>query len=298
MEKHLRSCWVRKVVCAILAILAFEGWSGIWYLTLSTVLAVNNAVWYISMSYAKGDHCTHAPFPSATEFTGSIPPGTKWFVKLDAKNGYFQLLMDEATMALTTFVVSQGWFQYCRAPMGLCSSGDEYCACGNAALCDIQGIKKIIDDILIHAKSIPELLDTVRWVVEWCREHQITLSKEKVQMGNTITFAGYILSDQGVCVDPDKLKAIRDFPEPTNITKLWSFLDLATQLGHFLPDLAHVFLTTPDTTQTSMSHGYGYQNTLLPWPRQKQPFSSLQKHITSTPRRRAIYSQMHHVDMV
>ncbi len=59
-------------------------------------------------------------------------------------------------------------------------------------------------------------------------------------MGNTITFAGYILSDQGVRVDPDKLKAMRDFPEPTNITKLRSFLGLATQLGHFLPDLAHV----------------------------------------------------------
>ncbi len=29
------------------------------------------------------------PFPSADEFTSSIPPGTKWFVKLDAKNGYF-----------------------------------------------------------------------------------------------------------------------------------------------------------------------------------------------------------------
>ena len=106
------------------------------------------------------------PFPSATEFTSSIPPGTKWFVKLDAKNGYFQLLMDEASMALTTFIVPQGWFQYCRAPMGLCSSGDEYCACGDTALRDIQGIKKIIDDILIHAKSIPELLDTVRQVFE------------------------------------------------------------------------------------------------------------------------------------
>ena len=120
------------------------------------------------------------PFPSATEFTSSIPPGTKWFVQLDAKNSYFQLLMDEASMVLTTFIVPQGRFQYCRAPMGLCSSGDEYCARGDAALHDIQGIKMIIDDILIHTKSIPKLLDTVRRVFERCREHQITLSKEKV----------------------------------------------------------------------------------------------------------------------
>ncbi len=151
-------------------------------------------------------------------------------------------------MALTTFIVLQGWFQYCHAPMGLCSSGDEYCACRDTALHDIQNIKKIIDDILIYAKSIPELLETVRKVFEQCCEHKITLSKDKVRMGNKITFAGYLLSDHGVRVNPDKLKAIQEFPEPENITKLRSFLGLANQLGHFIPDLAHV--TAP--LQTSL----------------------------------------------
>ncbi len=106
------------------------------------------------------------PFPSATEFTSSIPPGTKWFVRLDAKNRYFQLLMDEASMALTTFIVPQGRFEYWHTPKGLCSSGNEYCAHSDTALHNIQGIKKIIDDIFIHAKSITGLLDTVRRVFE------------------------------------------------------------------------------------------------------------------------------------
>ncbi len=88
--------------------------------------------------------------------------------------------------------------------------------------------------------TIRELLEMVRQVLERCWQHQITLSNENVCMGNTIRFAEYILSDQGVCIDPDKLKAIRDFLEPMNITKLQSFLGLANQLGHFLPDLAHV----------------------------------------------------------
>ncbi len=103
-------------------------------------------------------------FPSVSEFTSSILPGTKWFMKLDAKNGYFQL--HEESMTLTTFIIPQGQFQYCCAPMGLSSSGDEYWARGDAALHDIQGIKKIVDDILIHAKSVPELLQKVRKVFE------------------------------------------------------------------------------------------------------------------------------------
>ncbi len=140
-------------------------------------------------------------------------------------------------MALMTFIVPQGQFQYCCAPMGLSSSGDEYCTRGDTALCGIQNIKKIMDDILIHATAIPEILQKVQEVFERCRKHGITLSREKVRMGNEVKFAGYILSDKGVRVDPDKLKAIRDFPEPTNVTQLRSFLGLATQLGKFMPDL-------------------------------------------------------------
>ncbi len=126
--------------------------------------------------------------------------------------------------------------------MGLSSSGDEYCTRGDAALSGIKDIKKIVDDILIHTKTLPELLEKVRKVFERCPEHQITLSRE-VRMGNEIKFAGYTLSHQGVRVNTDKLKAIRDFPEPTNVTQLRSFLGLANQLGKFMPDLTQV--TTP-----------------------------------------------------
>lgn len=43
--------------------------------------------------------------------------------------------------------------------------------------------------------------------------------------------------------DPEKISAFRNFPQPTDVTSLRSFVGLANQLGHLIPDLAH--LTKP-----------------------------------------------------
>jgi hypothetical protein len=72
-----------------------------------------------------------------------------------------------------------------------------------------------------------------------CREHGITLGREKLKFAvNRAEFAGCIVSDQGISADPNKVKAIADFPRPTNIRELRSFLGLVNQLGEFSAEIA------------------------------------------------------------
>ena len=52
-----------------------------------------------------------------------------------------------------------GRYQYKRAPMGLISSGDKFCARTDRALADIPGVFKLVDDILVHGKDYGELLE-------------------------------------------------------------------------------------------------------------------------------------------
>jgi hypothetical protein len=58
-------------------------------------------------------------------------------------------------------------------------------------------------------------------------------------MGQSVHFAGHVITDKGVMPDPEMLKAIADFPTPKDVTALRSFLGLANQLSCFLPDAAH-----------------------------------------------------------
>ena len=53
-------------------------------------------------------------------------------------------------------------------------------------------------------------------------------------------FAGYQVGAEGVKPHTDRTRAIADFPKPKDISELRGFLGLVNQLGHFIPDLAHV----------------------------------------------------------
>jgi hypothetical protein len=179
------------------------------------------------------------PFPSPSDLSSSIPSTAKLFVVLDAVKGYWQVELDQESRALTTFLTPFGRFRYCRAPMGLNASGDEYCARGDRALSGLSGVRKIVDDIIIFASDLDELLVRTKEVLQRCKENSITLSLQKAQIGEKVKFAGFIVSSSGISPNPDKIAAISKFPVPSNVTDLRSFLGLANQLGQFIPDLAH-----------------------------------------------------------
>ena len=96
-----------------------------------------------------------------------------------------------------------------------------------------------MDDILIWAPSLTELHSRVFQVAKNCEKLNIVLSKRKFAIGQTIPFAGYIVSDQGIRPDPVRVDAIKKFPPPTNLTGIRSFLGLAQQLSFFIPDYSH-----------------------------------------------------------
>ena len=67
-------------------------------------------------------HPTPAPRDAVAEITGDA----KFFSTFDAANGYYQIPLSPASQHLTVFMTPWGRYKYLRAPMGLCSSSDEY----------------------------------------------------------------------------------------------------------------------------------------------------------------------------
>ncbi|KAG1706172.1 Carcinine transporter [Nymphon striatum] len=77
------------------------------------------------------------PFPTGLAIIHKLSSTSKWFAKLDAVSGYFQIPLDNESSILTTFLIPQGRFRYTRAPMGLNASGDEWCYRSDLALEDM-----------------------------------------------------------------------------------------------------------------------------------------------------------------
>ena len=87
--------------------------------------------------------------------------------------------------------------------MGLSSAGDEFCQWTDQALCGLDYLLKIVDDMLIQASSIELLVERVIEVLLRCRRAGIKLSLEKMEWGTSIKFAGFMVGADGVRPDPD-----------------------------------------------------------------------------------------------
>lgn len=54
--------------------------------------------------------------------------------------------------------------------------------------------------------------------MERCKERNITLNKDKIQLKMTeVRFLGHLLTANGVQADPEKVRAISDMPKPTDV---------------------------------------------------------------------------------
>jgi hypothetical protein len=64
---------------------------------------------------------------------------------------------------------------------------------------------------------------------------------EKISFGmNRVQYLGYIVDENGVHVDPAKIKFIHDWPTPTTLIDLRSFLGLANFYRQFMLGFSHI----------------------------------------------------------
>lgn len=112
------------------------------------------------------------PFPSVHDIVQSIPAGWHFFTKMDVTHGYFQLTLEDKSLTLMKFMLPSDRYSYSttRAPMGLSSSSDEWCYQSDSSIEGIQFAKKIVDDILVWADSMPQLLERVKMIAERCKQ--------------------------------------------------------------------------------------------------------------------------------
>ena len=183
------------------------------------------------------------PFLSAYDTIRQISPKAKVFGTLDAVMGYFQLELDEESSELTTFLTPYGKYKYNRSPMGCNASQDWWNKISDQVVIDHQEFSaKIVDDILVWAENFEQLYERMRKILLKCQQLGITISEKKMQVGKEVKFAGFLVTSEGIKPDPEKTRCLKEFPTPTDVTSLRSYIGLANQLGSFIPDLSQAMV--------------------------------------------------------
>ena len=165
---------------------------------------------------------------------------SKVFTKLDANSGFWQIPLDEESRLLTTFVTPFGRYCFNRLPFGISSAPEIFQRAMSRILEGLDGTVCHMDDILIHGET-QEIHDScVRKVLQRLKDAGVTLNDKCEFSKQRMKFLGHVISENGVEADPEKTKAIREFPRPTTVTELQRFNGMVNQLAKFLPNLATI----------------------------------------------------------
>jgi len=135
-----------------------------------------------------------------------------------------------------------------------------------------------LDDILIYRNMWVEHLQHIQQVLHSLRQHKLYSNLKKWSFSmDQVQYLDYIVDHNGVHVDPAKIQVIRDWPAPTKLTKIWSFLGLANFYRRFMLGFFHIAWALIQLTRGGGKEKFVWGLS------QQQAFDHLKKCLCSTP---------------
>ena len=153
------------------------------------------------------------------------------FRVFDATKGFFHLPIDALSRLLTVMLTPEGVYVFNVLAMGLCNAGDLFESALHNLLSGLPGVTNIAD-ILVYGSTQEEHDANVISFLQHCLEIDLHLNPDKVKINcKSVPFFGMILTVSGIKPDPKKVEAIHNWPTPTNVSELLSFLGSVNYLS-------------------------------------------------------------------
>jgi hypothetical protein len=219
------------------------------------------------------------PMPRIDETLDKLG-GASVYSSLDLNSGYFQLKIAESDMHKTAFTTPFGLYEFKVLGQGLANAPATFQAVMNRLFAPFLNkfVVVYLDDILIFSKTPEEHEEHVRAVLEILRRTRLYAKPSKCKFNlKEIKFLGHIVGNGGIRPDPEKINAVLNWPQPTDVKQLQQFLGLANYFRKFIQDYATVAGPLSDLMKkgTIVAEAWGKAQT--------ESFRLLRKALSSAP---------------
>lgn len=217
------------------------------------------------------------PLPRIEELFDRLR-GAKYFSKIDLRSGYHQVRIHPDDIHKTAFRTRYGHFEFLVLPFGLTNAPATFMHLMQSIFSPHLDhfVIVFLDDILIYSKSLDDHEKHVRCVLELLRKHHLYGKLSKCEFFKTsVSFLGHVVGERGISMEEDKVKAIREWPAPTNVRGIRSFLGLAGYYRRFVKDFSQI--ASPMTELLHNDRKFEWRS------EQQQSFDALKAAISSAP---------------
>ncbi|CAB3995660.1 Hypothetical predicted protein [Paramuricea clavata] len=167
--------------------------------------------------------------------------GGKKFSKIDLRQAYHQIELEEESKKYLTINTSMGLFQYNRLVFGIISAPANWQRTMDQTLEGTSGISCILDDMIVTGKSDAEHMANLEKVLRRLHHHGLRANKSKCELfKEKITFCGHDINSEGLHKTTDKTAAMVNAPRPQSVAEVRSFLGLVNNYHKYLPNLATI----------------------------------------------------------
>nr|CAD1826014.1 unnamed protein product [Ananas comosus var. bracteatus] len=128
-----------------------------------------------------------------------------------------------------------------------------------------------LDDILIYSRSWEEHLAHVKKVFMLLKEHQLHLNPKSYGL----VYLGFVVGGDELQIDPDKVRAINEWPRLKNVTEVRSFIGACQYVQKFIRHFS--VLAAPLYALTKANQNFESSS------KHEETFRLLQQKICETP---------------
>lgn len=182
------------------------------------------------------------PMPNLHEILHGMERA-KYFSVIDLKEAYWQIPLSEDSRNFTAFRTRKGLFRFTVMPFGLKGAPFTMSKLMDIVLgSDLQPYVWVyLDDIIIATKTLEHHFELIREVAKRLKLADLTISLSKSKFcRKNVRYLGFVVSEQGISVDMDKIRPILDYQTPKTVKDVRRLLGLANFYQKFIKNFSDI----------------------------------------------------------
>jgi len=198
------------------------------------------------------------PLPRAPDLINHLTK-CKFFTKLDAANGYWQIRIHPDDTKYTAVITHLGLFEHVRMPFGLSNAPATYQRLMDKILS--FGLNKFccvyLDDVLVYSETFEAHVNHVYRCITAMRDAGLLLKARKCSFfDHLVEYLGHVVGNGEMRMTMKKVRQILDFPIPNSVLSVQSFLGVTGYYRKFIRNFGPRVAPLHDLTKKGINFAW------------------------------------------